>query len=236
MKIKCLVVALGLCVSQVGFSQADMGHKRMPVFTPFNWNTTAPDGYIIKGTVCNHISGLPQQPACGPVTFVIDPPNKRLLFDLGAAGGQNYIINDASYVTGVVPGVCLKVNNFTWDDQVAGYLNVLSMTDNGTNVTRYFGRADDVASCQDRIGTELFTKFILGNGVLTQYNFSQLYPFPGLGCAYVTGKITFDLKTLDFDSPRDPYFAALPANCTSAAPDYCSAAYPPGNPCSNLTH
>lgn len=229
MTLKYLAVALGICVSQGVFSQTEKSTTQLPLFTPFNYAETAPDGYIVQGTICNHASGIGDT-GCHPVTFVIDPPNNRMLMDLGAGGGQYYVLNDASYIANTIPGQCLKVNNFTWSNQVAGYLNALSMPGSTTNKARYFGRVDDVGGCFDKVGVEMFTKLKKRNGVLTEFNFAQQFPFPGIGCSMVTGNITFDLKTLDFKSPRDPYFV-MPATCNSSAADFCSTSYPPGNPC-----
>lgn len=91
-------------------------------------------------------------------------------------------------ITNVVPG-CARVlkadnSNFTFDDQVAGFLNVLSMPNSTTQKSHYFGLAADVASCKDKIAVELYLK----NGYLSKYNFAQLFPI-GPTCAYVTTEI-----------------------------------------------
>ena len=83
MKFKYLLPVLGLCLLQGAFAQHEVAAKKLPLFKAFNWEEISPDGYIIKGQICNNISGI--GPAgCGPVTFVVDPPNKRILFGLGA--------------------------------------------------------------------------------------------------------------------------------------------------------
>lgn len=198
----------------------------MPLFTPFNWS--AQPAYIIQGTMCTDASGIGST-GCSAVTFVIDPPNHRMLMDLGAAG-KYYILEHESFITNVLP-TCARVlkedgSNFTFADQVAGYMTVLSTPTSTTKKPTYFGRATDVGGCQDKIAVEIQ----LRKGFLSRFYFVQLFPIPGIGCSFVTGFINFKKHTIDTTSPRDHYFV-LPTDCTSSAINYCSNLYYPGNPC-----
>ncbi len=237
MKLKHIMFMAGFCFISNAFAQdmtaMEAEAKPSDKFTPFNWQTTAPDGYIIQGEICNDTSGIGQS-TCGPVTFVVDPQNRRILFDLGNNGGKYYILENSAYIYGPnpqQPTQCYQVSNFSFTQQVAGYLNVLSMPGSTNKKADYFGRALDVGSCNDRIAADMRVTRIRNNGVLSVFNFAQSYPI-GQSCAFVTGAITFKQATVDFNpAHRDAYFREMPASCNNTAPSFCATVYPPGNAC-----
>ena len=198
-------------------------------WSPQSFDWSAQPTYIIQGTLCTSISGVPN-PVCDPVTFVIDPPNKRILFDLGHQG-KFYILENETFITHVFP-ICLRVlkadgSNFTFADQVKGYLTAISMPDSKQNALHYFGLVSDVGSCKEKMGLELH----LREKYLSQLIFSQRIPLPNFtGCLTTTGVIIFDQSTIS-KGPTDPFFNDLPTDCTDLAPDYCQAIYYSCNPC-----
>jgi hypothetical protein len=239
MKCKRILLALGLGLSAFSATQAIAAKQAL--YTPFNWATASPSGYIIKGTVCALFGS--RLIGCGPVTLVNDPPNNRMFLDLGALGGQYWLLNDISYANNAIPGqpgVCAQMPGFSYHQQVSGYLTALSYaTESDPGGLRYMGRVADVASCKDRIATEMFAKVLpfnaVQNQVLSEWNFSALVPFPGIGCAIAAGHMVFDVKHVDFKSNRDSYFSSMPTDkCNASSPSYCEVVFPPGNACEAL--
>jgi hypothetical protein len=233
-----LTLGLGLCT----FSATQGIAAKQALYTPFNWANSSPSGYILKGEFCVILGPLGLV-GCGPVTLVNDPPNNRMFLDLGALGGQYWLLNDISYGNNVVPGqpdVCAQVSGFSYHQQVSGYLTALSYaTESAPGGLRYMGRVADVASCKDRIATEMFAKTLpfnsVQNQVLSEWNFSALVPFPGLGCPIVGGHMVFDVKHVDFKSNRDSYFNSMPTDkCNASSPNFCDVVFPPGNACEAL--
>ncbi|MHB1946953.1 MAG: hypothetical protein ACYCQI_02420 [Gammaproteobacteria bacterium] len=62
-------------------------------------------------------------------------------------------------------------------------------------------------------------------GILSEWNYGQMFTIPGFGAQYVTGMITLDPNTVDTTSDRSHYFV-MPSICNSSAPNYCDVAYP----------
>ncbi len=240
MKYKGIFLALGLGFS--AFSATQGIAAKQPLYTPFDWAASSPSGYILKGTFCALIQNIGLV-GCGPVTLVNDPPNNRWFLDLGALGGQYWLLNDISYGLNTVPGqpgICTQVPGFSYHEQVAGYKTALSYaTESDPGGIRYMGRVADVASCKDRIATEIFARVLpfnsVQNQVLSEWNFSALLPFPGLGCPIAAGHMVFDVKHVDFKSNRDSYFNSMPTDkCNASSPSFCALAFPPGNACEAL--
>lgn len=200
---------------------ANTNNTELSLFTPFNWAEST-TGYIIKGKICTHISKVGDL-GCGPVTMVVDTPNKRIFIDTGKHGGQQYILKDTSYINGAIPGLgCLQVPGFTYASQVSGYQNVLSTPDSIPEKATYVGLAMDVGSCKEKIAASMTVQ----QGVLTEWDFGQMFSIPALGWQFVTGMITLDPGSIDTTSDRSYYFN-MPANCNSLALKYCDIAYPP---------
>jgi hypothetical protein len=233
MKYRSILVAVGLCCAQGVFSETVSNHHhhgKLPLFTEFDWTMSTAAGYSISGKICNTIAGVGPV-GCGPATFVFDPINQRMLIDLGSNGGTYYILSDGSYVDGAIPGAPCQQSSRTFSDQLAGYQQVLSMPHSRKSKERYFGRASDVTGCSDTIGAEFIVQSKRGQRIITQFNFSQMYPL-GDSCSAVTGSLVLDPKTVDFYSDTSAYFDNMPDSCNSDAPYFCDTVYYPGNSCS----
>lgn len=216
---KALVTAFTLCFAP--FAIADTKNTELPLFTPFNW-AESNASFIIKGKACTHISKLGDL-GCGPAIFVFDIPNKRLFMDLGKHGGQYYLLKDISYINEAIPGRgCFQVPGFTFASQVNGYQNVLSTPGSTPSKATYIGLALDVGSCKEKIAASM----TVHQGFLTEWDYGQMFPVPGLGMQFVTGMITLDPNTIDTTSDRSHYFV-MPNNCNNSAPKYCDTIYPP---------
>jgi hypothetical protein len=236
MKLKRSLLTLGLSLCAFSSTQGIAAKdSALPLYTPFNWATSAPSGYILKGTVCTNVPGVGTV-GCNPVTIVNDPQNNRFFLDLGAQGGQYYLYNDASYIYNAIPGVCTQVPNFTYQTEATGYETALSYaTKSDPGGIRYMGRVIDVAGCKDRLAVEFLVKNLkhksVKNQIPTEWNYSALYPIQGLGCPLVSAHMVFDVNNVDFKSNRDSYFASMPTSCNSSAASFCEIVFPPGNPC-----
>lgn len=201
----------------------------MPLLTPFNL-AAASFPYMINGTYCGN-SGAP----CVPSYLVVDPINKRMTFGLGFAG-VIVVLETTSYTYSqpLTPG-CTEIPGFTWDDQVAGYTRALSMpgsTDGPIIANAYWqGDVHDVNSCNHPVGVVIRTR----HNYIVEYNFWQNVPVPitpggpKIYCFYAVGSIVYDVSTLSINQNFDSFFA-LPSSCDTPI-DYCSDAFPVGNPC-----
>jgi hypothetical protein len=191
----------------------------LPQFTPFNWAELS-SGYIVKGKACTHVEGLGNL-GCYPATVVVDAPNNRMFIDLGRFGGQYYIYKDSAYANESKTGAgCLKVPNFNYNSQINGWSTILSTPGSTTTKANYIGFAKDVGSCTERLAAS----FTVQNGVLSEANYSQLFPVRGR-MAIVTQMLTFDPNTIDTTSDRAAYFS-MPSTCNSSAANYCEVIYP----------
>lgn len=218
MRLKCIVAALSLCVVQGAYATAVKGNH-LDLFTPFSWEQST-SGYIIKGKTCN--KGF----ACGPVTMVVDPANKRFFLDLGENGGTFYLLNDKAFVNNVVANVCLRVADYNFDKWVKDYNNITSMKGSKKSKARYLGITTDF-NCKDTVAAEILTQ----KDFVTEYNFGTFFPVPGVGCLNVTASVVFDPNTVDRTSDKNEFFANMPDNCNDSAPTYCETVYPPNNAC-----
>jgi hypothetical protein len=235
LKIGILISSLALAITGTasGAHKAHPCHPDHPLEPGASFDWSAQPQYIIQGTGTTFVGTT--NVGSVPVTFVIDPPNKRISL---ITGDQKQIIlaNETFIINSVPPTVpnppsCTRVlkadgTNFTFDDQVAGYLNVISMPGSTIKHPTYFSLASDAATCQGKLSVSI----TLEDGFFSKFFFAELLP---LGtCATVTGIIVFDPTTIDTSSPLDPYFV-IDSDCTASSPNWCDVVYPPGNPCGN---
>jgi hypothetical protein len=191
---------------------------------PFNLNAST-TGYIIKGTYCQNFG------ICSNATMVIDPQNNRMLFDVGDNGGKYIVNEDSAYVLNqpLDPETCFKVNGWNYASQVAGYTTLSSTPGSTTLISRYYGFASDIASCDHH---QSITAIQSGK-IILELDVSQMVPvtIPEIGsvCFNSISVLKFDIDTFDIHSNRNPYFV-LPSICDTPT-DYCNFIYPPGNPC-----
>lgn len=207
----------------------------LPPYTSFNFSNTGRH-YIVNGTVCSAIyddNGNQLNKQCGPSTLVVDPPNERLFFDLGNSGGKFAILSNDSYTwdSPTLGTNCAITPGFGYDDQVTGYLTVVSRPGSkypGRSI--YTGLANDAHSCDRRISATINTQI----DFITELDFSQRFPiqfFPNTPsiCATVVVIIELSWSTLDDHSSTNPYFV-IPASCNTPI-DFCQVSFPSGNPC-----
>lgn len=185
-------------------------------------NVTA---HIITGIYSQNIFGGPQLS-----TYVIDPIKMGIVLDLGIFG-KFVILKNSSFVVNLVfaPGVCFKVENWNYSQQVNGWSGAGSMpqsTDPGNS--RYFGLVHDVGGCAH----DLALSVLVLNDIILELGFDQRVPFKQgntTTCFLTKGVIKYDRDTYDTTSDRDPFFV-LPTSCSSPV-NYCNQTYFVNNPC-----
>jgi len=224
--LKCSFFLLFLIAIKAGIAEVA---SPLPTFTSYNLNAT---GYIINGTICNKLFGGPPS-TCGPSTLVIDPENNQMAFLLYDNGGNFIVKENTSFIYGqpLLPN-CTEVAGWTFATQVFAYSHSTSIsgsTDPGNS--QFVGECGDVGACLHSLTLYLDVR----NNIVLLLRFDQKVslPFGPNGtsvCVLVQGEINYDIGTLDTNpAHRAPYFV-LTAGCSTPS-DYCSQAYPAGNPC-----
>ena len=196
----------------------------IPVFTPYDLEANT--GYIEYGSIL-----------AGPFTFpgqsmVIDPPNHRVAFFFGPAG--NFVTDDTgSYEwSGDGSSGCFKYPEFTYTKFVTNFKGIKAGVEATTQDALYEGLIKDSHSCNHDILFGLRVKPAGKSNAPTSVIQRMTASAPSVrGSACVVGQAIFvgDLSTVDTTSNRDALFVK-PVSCATPI-DYCSFAYPVGNPC-----
>jgi len=201
----------------------------LPFATPFNYNVSN-TGYIIQGNFYIRITGLPPFPVT-PTTLVIDPQHNRMGFDWTTSGGGKILLFDHyTYHFGITGAeqLCFTVPNFGFVENTAGYATAVSQPDSVSLAATYNGLVQDVEGCGHLLSVSIKRRL----DIIKELSFAQRIPYNFTGtpaCESVDSALVYDLTTVDRTSNRDSFFQ-YPASCNTPI-DWCTANYPPGNPC-----
>ena len=130
-------------------------------------------------------------------------------------------------------GACTKVTGWNYPTQVRGYANANTLSGSTNHKSSYEGIVQDVGACQHGLGLYLD----IHNGIITLLRFDQFITLPipptytTSICVDAQGELQFDVRTLKTDAASIASYFVLPSDCATTTLDYCSLAYPTGNPC-----
>ncbi len=204
-------------------------------FTPLDLNALT--SYCMNGTFCASPLIENDPPFCIPLFVCIDPPNKRVLFDVNdgmpIGMGVSVGLQNATYVWGALLfPQCTVQTNFTYDSEVATLRNAVSMIGSTDLIATYTGLTHEMGSCNHLIS---FSAKRFGP-VLYELYFVQDVPIPigpggSLVCFTSKSYMKLNPSTIRL-SNFDPLFNIREDCYPANNPDsYCSLTYPSNNPC-----